>query len=584
MCGFVLAIHKENNDKDFLNNKLQEYCNFYIKSRGPSSQEIYKSNSLFAYQSTLAIQSSNEKSKPITGVNNSKFILYNGEIYIKNKDKNESDTKIIFSNWMNGYLDEFLKKEDGMYAICTVDRSNEKNIQINFYRDFPGEKHIWYYIDKNIFLLSSVPAVIRKYLELTNSLNLNQSALEDYLLRRHLISPVDHPIKGIKQILPGERINFSSLKWELTFTDFIKESDYFSTEIYKEFLYSSQNYYNKNFKDTLEKTLLIMEENTPENIVSSSIISGGLDSSVVSFILNKFNKEIKLFTMTFKDKDMVAKNSPNLIKKLTNENVLKHELIECTQEGYLISLKESIDILSSPITTHSIPSSYLVAKEARKSGSLVLYGGEGADEIFLGYGCYANSKFSDSEYNKINNFFKTNIELRKKVVNGITQQYIVKKKRELEKFFSSILKDNSYEKFIKIESFIDTFIQLSSVGLISTDTINSNIGIECRTPFTRKDILTLGLSSPIKNLINLMPERESKLPIRNQFINYFGPELLMPKIGFAGFPNETKSELGEINSWRLWDYFGWAKDNFKEYDINEKWKLINIEWFLRICF
>ena len=165
MCGFVLAIHQDNNDKNLINNKLQQYCNLYIKSRGPSSQEIFKSNSIFAYQSTLAIQSTNEKSKSISGVNDSKFILYNGEIYLKNKNKNESDTKIIYSNWMNGLLDEFLKKEDGMYAICTVDRSIEKNIQVNIYRDFPGEKHIWYFIDKNIFLLSSVPAVIRKYLD-----------------------------------------------------------------------------------------------------------------------------------------------------------------------------------------------------------------------------------------------------------------------------------------------------------------------------------------------------------------------------------------------------------------------------------
>ena len=69
MCGFVLAIHKENNDKNLINNKLQQYCNLYIKSRGPSSQEIFKSNSIFAYQSTLAIKSANEKSKSISGVN-----------------------------------------------------------------------------------------------------------------------------------------------------------------------------------------------------------------------------------------------------------------------------------------------------------------------------------------------------------------------------------------------------------------------------------------------------------------------------------------------------------------------------------
>ena len=583
MCGFFLAIYRENNNKNFLNNKFEEYCNYYIKNRGPTSQEIYKSNSLFAYHSTLAIQTIKEETKSISRISSSRFILYNGEFYIKNKDNNESDTKLIFSNWQNGYLDNFLKKEDGMYALCTVDRTNEENIFINCYRDFPGEKHIWYYIDKNIFILSSVPAIIRKYLKLKNSLQLNQAGLEDYLLRRHFISPVDHPIKGIKQILPGERLNFSSFKWELTLENFIKESDYFSSCIYKKLLSSDQYYYNNKFKEILEETLSIMEKNTPSNKVSSSIISGGMDSSIVSFILNKFNEEIRLFTMTFQNKDMVAKNSPKLINKLTNKNKIKHSLIECTMKDYLTSLKESIDILSSPITTHSIPSSYLVAKEARKSGSLVLYGGEGADEIFLGYECYSNSKSKESDYNRIYNFFNRNQDLRKRVIDGLTQHYIVEKKRELEKYFSSIIEDNNTEKFIKIESFIDTFIQLSNVGLISTDTINSNLGIECRTPFTRKELLTFGLSTPLKYLNNLKPPITSKIPIRNAFINYFGPELLMPKIGFAGFPNETKSELEDINKWHLWDYFGWAKDNFEEYNISEKWKLINIEWFLRIC-
>ncbi len=583
MCGFVLAIYKEHSNKDFLNNKFKEYCDFYIKKRGPTSQEIFKSNSLFAYQSTLAIQTLRDETKPISGLNSLKFILYNGEIYISSKDKNESDTKLILSNWKNGCLDKFLKKEDGMYALCTVDRTNENNILINCYRDFPGEKHIWYYIDQNIFILSSVPAIIRKYLKLTNSLKLNQSALEDYLLRRHFISPVDLPIKGIKQILPGEKLNFSSYNWELTLGNFIKESDFFSTCIYKKLLNYDENFYNNQFKEILEKTLLIMEKNTPCKKVSSSIISGGLDSSIVSFILNKFNQEIKLFTMTFQNKDKVAMNSPNLIRKLTNQNKVEHNLIECTMEDYLSSLKESIDILSSPITTHSIPSSYLIAKEARKNGSVVLYGGEGADEIFLGYGCYSNSNLIDSDYNRTYNFFKKNLGLRKRVIDGLTNHYIETKKKELENFFSSVIEDNSAEKFIKIESFIDTFIQLSSVGLISTDTINSNLGIECRTPFTRKDLLTFGLSTPLKYLINDTPPIKSKLPIRNAFINYFGSELLMPKIGFAGFPNETKSELGDINKWLLWDYFGWAKDNYEEYDINEKWKLINIEWFLRIC-
>ena len=42
------------------------------------------------------------------------------------------------------------------------------------------------------------------------------------------------------------------------------------------------------------------------------------------------------------------------------------------------------------------------------------------------------------------------------------------------------------ESQLKVESIVDIVIQLSNVGLITTDTINSDLGIESRTPFTRK--------------------------------------------------------------------------------------------------
>ena len=64
-----------------------------------------------------------------------------------------------------------------------------------------------------IFILSSVPAVIVDYFKCFSSIELNQKVLEDYLLRRHLISPVDHVINGIKQISPGSDNFFSSSNW-----------------------------------------------------------------------------------------------------------------------------------------------------------------------------------------------------------------------------------------------------------------------------------------------------------------------------------------------------------------------------------
>ena len=49
---------------------------------------------------------------------------------------------------------------------------------------------------------------------------------------------------------------------------------------------------------------------------------------------------------------------------------------------------------------HSIPSSYIVAKNAQSDGNFILYGGEGADEIFLGYECYRDLNNKSSENKK----------------------------------------------------------------------------------------------------------------------------------------------------------------------------------------
>ena len=57
---------------------------------------------------------------------------------------------------------------------------------------------------------------------------------------------------------------------------------------------------------------------------------------------------------------------------------------------------------------------------------------------------------------------------------------------------------------------------------------------------------------------------------------------IMPKIGFAGFPNETKAYLGDKKNWRIWEFLGWEDYVNFDLDQSEEWKIINLSSELKL--
>ena len=95
MCGILFVYYKEKNNSNNLNSFFEGEAKKFLKTRGPTSQAIYKSEYFFAYQSVLAIQSSKSKSNQLPSLGSNEFILYNGEIYGLDKNKDISDTEYL---------------------------------------------------------------------------------------------------------------------------------------------------------------------------------------------------------------------------------------------------------------------------------------------------------------------------------------------------------------------------------------------------------------------------------------------------------------------------------------------------------
>ena len=132
----------------------------------------------------------------------------------------------------------------------------------------------------------------------------------------------------------------------------------------------------------------------------------------------------------------------------------------------------------------------------------------------------------------------------------------------------------------KVNFFIDIFVQLPMVGLMASDTIISDCGIEARTPFTRRRLVELCMSIRPSLLINREQSAyTTKYPLKRLYNRLLG-ERPLDKMGFAGYPNETIDYLGEMNTWKVNGIFPkLIKDAYTDRD--RMWKLINIVWYLK---
>ena len=540
MCGIGLVFSK----KEKVPHNLIRIAEENLGPRGPSCATHYMGDDIYMYQSVLAVQTEPDRDDRFASLpQNFDIDLYNGEIY----DSHEYDNDVeLLKNTNAKQL--VLGRCDGMFAYIQAQRQGSW-LDISAYRDIQGEKRLFYHDSPTVLILGSTPLFVLKVMEeFDEPVTINEVALKDYFVTRHYISN-STGIQGIYQLPPGHKFHYNKYA---SVTQVWTPRKYLNSELTRELNKTTPGQYTHYLEELFVRTLKKMQSSVKPHVNTYSIVSGGIDSSLTTKLLESFGTQlIRGITLTFDEKDPVSLFADKLFDKLYTGQLVRNVDRESYYESYL----QTIKLCCSPIPAHDFASSNLLY-EMLEPGSII-YTGDGADELFLGYKYYQNC--IRSEYSMpIRNTFKCSF------AKEIQEDY---------DYAFQFFMDNQYstkDAHIKACSFVDFFHQIPNAALQGGDLIGSNHGVEVRTVFTRKDIVTYALNTPPYLLDN-------KRPLAQIFENHY-KRRPYAKTGFCGHPNEMYRYLTNGID-KSYDIFGsYVQSHYNDRDV--EWKYINTEFFL----
>ncbi len=597
-----------------------------IRHRGPDANGIFKHEDLTLMHHRLSIIDLTELgAQPYHYEHLS--MVYNGEVYNFEYVKKElitegysfisrCDTEVIikaFHRWGVEAVHHFI----GMFAIALY---NKQENTMYLFRDRFGVKPV-YYTTQGGFAFGSE---LRSVLPFLQNKTLNNNSVYEYF-RFGYISEEKTIFNEVKKLMPGYYLKYKDGKaraycyWDAKLLA-AQPTPALTDDEWQELLH----------KELIEAFSLRMVSDVPVGI----FLSGGIDSSLVSAILQKHYGNINTFTIGF---DHERYNEAPYAKKVANYLGTKHtEFTLDTKEAYTV-LEKFYDIYDEPYADSSGIPSTIVSKLAAEQGVKVVLSANGGDELFAGYRHYHTTlnyyeRFASIPFGLrkmmhwgtsalydtgiLKKIYNKNTEHRLAVLNELLNV------NELGNFYNSFLanqgdlemksllkkngKDTQDTELVRDDL---TGLMLYDIGhylpddlLVKMDRATMYNSIEGREPFLDHRLVKIACQMPVQLKWR---DNESKWILKRILSEYIPREMFVrPKMGFSipifswfsqhmdvlfeyYFAKHRIEKTGVFNADAVlaeYKKYKWNKQNNKEYNIEKMWRMLSfMMWWDRWC-
>ncbi len=353
-----------------------------ILHRGPDGKNVETYQGMTFAFCRLAVQDlSVHAMQPMSSPDNLVHIIYNGEIYgyqklkddLKNKYqfRTSSDTEVILYAYLE-YGKEFVDKIDGIFAMAIYD---ERVRKVYLFRDRIGVKPLYYYYKDGKFAFASELKALTEMLE-DSALEIDTMALYDYLFYQYVPEPKSL-YKHIRKLRPAARLIFDT-----------QEKRIIEADRYWNLFVNASVGRKRKREDVAEELRGLIRQTVEEQLIADvpvgTFLSGGVDSSVITYVTNRLKPEVNAFTIGFQE--------TQFDESARADAFCRQQHISLTQQ--ILSSKDVRQIRNDlskwydePFADVSAYPTYMLSRLARTNCTVVLTG-DGGDELFGGYAHY----------------------------------------------------------------------------------------------------------------------------------------------------------------------------------------------------
>mgnify|MGYP001246798348 FL=1 len=502
--------------------KMMQICSH----RGPDNTSIWQSDKVTLGHNLLSITSTPSIGKQPFKTYKGNILIYNGEIFNYNsllkrfedkfQPKTTCDTELL--GWL---LDNFSYQEvvsnilDSMHSFAYYNiNSNELILS----RDHVGIKPLFFSNINNAIIFSSEIKALLNFIP--NSSTINRLALAcTSLIGSNVLR--ETIFKGIYKVLPGETLVYDLNKKKISnkFRSLIRPNSNKTIDL-------------QEFKS---KTLNAINQSTLGIRKFGIFLSGGIDSSIISYGLKKKLGKLNSFT-NFMEPNVILEDEDHnsdadIARKFAKYLKLNHTEIKITPENFANNWDDSVKYVEEPRYNWCLPMYYYTNNILSKHQTIVTMAGDIGDEILGGYPKYFRFKNMLNKPKNWNEFIRV---WMKKWAAPI----ILNMKFDFEDLHSLLL-EALPEEVWNPDDVANSAMALDCITTVPEDFFSRNdrfgmrFSMEGRFPLASKDYMQYCLN--IKSDHKIGKEiNQTKLPIKEAFKDIL-PDYLInkPKTGWS---------------------------------------------------